>query len=71
MTKKIIPGMPKLLPRSHISQIRGKASVGHHTQQEVMQLLGHILAIEEKLDSADYDDFFGTEGWRHWMGVPE
>lgn len=25
--------------------------------------------VKAKLDEADAEDIFGTEGWKHWMGV--
>lgn len=29
----------------------------------------HIEALEELLDEADQADYFGTEGWRHRIGI--
>ena len=30
-----------------------------------------LLEIIEALDNLDGDDFFGTEGWKHFMGFEE
>lgn len=51
--------------------IRGKATVGHATAQEIASVFEHLDAIESKLDDSDGDDTFGTEGWRHWFGMPD
>lgn len=32
-------------------------------------LFEHITALEELLYQADEEDFFGTEGWRHRLGI--
>lgn len=39
------------------------------TNDEVMQLFGHVDTMEELLDEADEQDMLGTEGWRHWFGI--
>ena len=51
--------------------IRGKNIVGHATQEDVFLLFEHIDALERMLDTADLEDTFGTEGWRHFLNVPE
>ncbi len=70
MAKRHVPGMPKLMSDRDVNIIRGKALAGAATKDDVMNILGHLLAVETKLDEGDYDDMLGTEGWRHWMGVP-
>lgn len=30
-----------------------------------------VAAIERVLDEADLEDFFGTEGWRHYIGTED
>jgi hypothetical protein len=30
-----------------------------------------LLELIEKLDELDYEDFFGTEGWRHFLGYED
>ena len=33
------------------------------------QLAEYVKKLEEKLDALDLEDFFGTEGWRHYLGI--
>ena len=30
-----------------------------------------LETLIEKLDSLDEEDFFGTEGWKHYFGIGE
>ena len=62
---------PGLLTQKELNTIRGKAMVGHATTDEVMSVFTHCDMIEMMLDEADEDDCLGTEGWRHWMGLPD
>lgn len=32
-------------------------------------LFEHITALEDLLDEGDENDSFGTEGWRHRLGI--
>ena len=61
----------KLLTQRELNMIRGKASVGHATPQEILSVFSHYDLIEMKLDELDNDDAFGTEGWRHSFGLPD
>lgn len=56
-------------PRSNIDIIRGKNMNGFADQQDVNELLEHIDALEDFLDDNQQDDQFGTEGWRHAIGL--
>jgi hypothetical protein len=38
------------------------------TEKQVRDLLTVLM---EKLDDLDLDDFFGTEGWRHYLGFED
>ena len=58
---------PHFLSDSELNYIRGKASVGHATVEEIRSVFEHLDALEMKLDELDYEDFFGTEGWRHTL----
>lgn len=62
---------PRLLTEKELNYIRGKASVGKATPAEIMQVFGHYDLIEAKMDEVEVDDFFGTEGWRHFFGLPD
>lgn len=50
---------------SLVAWIRGKNLVGAVDKADVDALLSMLDKIEEALNEADYDDAFGTEGWRH------
>jgi hypothetical protein len=49
--------------------IRGRNLVGKATKDDVLKLFEHIDALESFLDDQDCDDTFGTEGWRHAIGL--
>jgi hypothetical protein len=49
--------------------IRGKNLVGKATPEDVTKLFAHIDALEMFLDENEQDDQFGTEGWRHAIGL--
>jgi len=54
---------------SIINVIRGKNIVGKATKEEILLLFEHIDALEMFLDKADCEDMFGTEGWKHNIGL--
>lgn len=60
-----------LLSKRELNTIRDKVSVGHASVREIQQVFGHIDALEFKLEELDNEDFFGTEGFRHFFGYPE
>ena len=43
-------------------------SVDNMTEESMKSYLKTIIS---KLDDLDNDDFFGTEGWRHFMGFED
>ena len=51
--------------------IRGKNLVGHATKEDIDVLFAHIDALESFLDENETDDQFGTEGWRHAIGLDD
>ncbi len=59
----------KAVPPSIINTISGKNLVGHASQEDVQTLIMHIWALEFFMDQANEDDTFGTEGWRHRLGI--
>jgi hypothetical protein len=62
---------PALLTEQELNIIRGKASVGHASPEELLSVFGHYDLIEMKLDELDGEDYFGTEGWRHSFRLPD
>jgi len=59
------------LTEKQLNIIRGKASVGKATMKEIMSVFEHLDAMENMLDEKDSEDFFGTQGWREFFGMPE
>ncbi|MBU0958500.1 MAG: hypothetical protein KKB31_01015 [Nanoarchaeota archaeon] len=51
--------------------IRGKNIVGKATKEDVLLLFEHIDSLEMFLDEYEMDDTFGTEGWRHAIGLED
>ncbi len=59
------------LTNVQVAIIKGRLSVGQATQEDVANLVAHIEALEELMNEADGDDAFGTEGWRHRLGIDD
>jgi hypothetical protein len=49
--------------------IRGKNLVGQADKADIFKVFEHLDALESLLDEGDEDDAFGTEGWRHRLGI--
>lgn len=49
--------------------IRGKNLVGKATKEDIEKVFEHIDALEMFLNDNEQDDVFGTEGWRHAIGL--
>ena len=60
-----------MLSSRELNTIRGKASVGHATTTEIMSVFQHLDELEMQFEELDNEDFFGTEGWRHFFGTPD
>lgn len=61
----------KFLNTKQLNTIRGKAIAGKATTKEILSVFGHLDKLEAKLDETEQDDFFGTEGWRHFFGLED
>jgi len=61
--------MIKLKTEREYDEIRGKMLVNHATAEELCEFLKYVNVLESLLEDADNDDYFGTEGWRHRMGL--
>lgn len=59
------------LTEKQLNTIRGKAMVGHASTKEILSVFEHLDLLEMGLDEADGDDALGTEGWRHYLGLPD
>ena len=62
---------PTYLAESEFFEIRGRASVDACSSKDIWKLIGHIERLEIELDKLDNEDFFGTEGWRHMLRIPD
>lgn len=60
---------PKPQSDKTLNIIRGKNLVGAATKEDVAKVFEHIDALEMFLDDNEQDDQFGTEGWRHAIGL--
>jgi hypothetical protein len=54
-----------------INTIRGKNLVGKATKEDILKLFEYIDALEMFLEEQDDNDTFGTEGWRHAIGLSD
>ncbi len=60
----------KLMSERELNILRGKAMAKATTPADTLAVLNHLTLLEVELDKADYDDALGTEGWRHFVGMP-
>ena len=60
-----------MISERDINIIRGKMLVAKATPKELQEFLKYVNAIEQLLDEEDMNDMFGTEGWRHNIGIED
>ncbi len=56
---------------SELNKIRGKNLVGKASKTDVSLLFRYLDILETHLEESDYEDTFGTEGWRRFFGVQD
>lgn len=61
----------RLMSERELNILRGKAMANATTPADTLAVLNHLTVLEDKLNQADYDDALGTEGWRHFVGMPD
>ena len=49
----------------------GKMMVGAATAEEQRDFFTYVNEIEELVEEASIEDFYGTEGWQHRLGLDE
>lgn len=54
-----------------LDEIRGKMLVAAATQQELLDFLTYVAALEGLVEEASMEDFYGTEGWQHRLGIDD
>ena len=60
---------PKTFSEKRINIIRGKGLVHGATPEDIVYLYHYIDSLEMLLNEEDCNDTFGTEGWRHTVGL--
>lgn len=59
----------KLQPIRKLDEIRGKMLVAKATADELQNFLNYVGALEGLVEQASMEDFYGTEGWQHYLGL--
>lgn len=58
--------------REQIERILTKIECGKTvTEEQAIMVSEYIIALEGLCDATDQDDYFGTEGWRHYIGMED
>ncbi len=59
----------KIKSTRELDTIRGKMMVGAATKEELQDFLTYVIALEGLVEEASMEDFYGTEGWQHRLGI--
>jgi hypothetical protein len=59
----------KVKSQSEINIIRAKILVGDASKRDMQDFLYYVSLIESLVQEASDEDFYGTEGWRHRIGM--
>lgn len=51
--------------------IRGKMLVAAASSKELQEFLRYVTELEALVEEASLQDFYGTEGWQHKIGLKE
>lgn len=51
-----------------LDMIRGKMLVAAASREELHDFLYYVSMLEDLVEEASDEDFYGTEGWRHRLG---
>ena len=54
-----------------INVIRGKLEVNRASDKDIKYFLDYVAKLEELVEEASQEDFYGTEGWKHRIGWDE
>ena len=60
--------MLQLKSEREIDMIRGKMLVAAATADELAEFLKYVSAIENLVEEASNEDFYGTGGWQRRLG---
>ena len=61
--------MKTLKSERELNEIRGKMLVGAATPAELSDFLFYVGKLEMLVEDASMEDFYGTEGWQHKIGL--
>lgn len=61
----------KLPTEQQLNIIRGKMLVAAASIDELHDFLRYVGELEVLVDEASQEDFYGTEGWQHKIGLQE
>lgn len=59
----------QLLSERQLNEIRGKMLVGAASVDELSDFLFYVSKLEGLVEHASMEDFYGTEGWQHAIGL--
>lgn len=58
--------------RDYLTRLLSRIECGKSlTEEEAIYISEYIHTLEGLCDATDQDDYFGTEGWRHYVGVED
>jgi hypothetical protein len=62
--------MSKNIPKTEreLNEIRGKLQTGSANCEDIEKFLAYTEVVEELVEEASGEDFYGTEGWKHRIG---
>jgi len=60
--------MSIILEENDVNKIKGKLEVNKASQEEILNFLEYVNKLENLLEEADEDDYYGTEGYRRRLG---
>ncbi|GAF76704.1 unnamed protein product [marine sediment metagenome] len=52
-----------------LDMIRGKMLVAAATKEELADFLTYVTTLESLVEEASSEDFYGTDGWQHRIGL--
>ncbi len=59
----------ELKSEQELNIIRGKMICGAANQRDIIDFLRYVAVLEGLVEEASMEDFYGTEGWRHKVGL--
>jgi hypothetical protein len=60
--------MKPVKSKQEINIIRGKMMCGHADRKDLSDFLYYVSKLESMVEEASLEDFYGTEGWEHYIG---